>query len=99
METILEYSEDFDAKNINAAGDRFTDNAWGEKLVKFIEKETGKPLGKNGHDVVEFIEEINDRDYMKSVTKLANGMIMTIQIWGNDDDAEGHFTGLMTVVR
>ncbi|MGG5333862.1 hypothetical protein [Enterococcus sp. AZ163] len=99
MEIIFEYSEDFEAKNINAAEDKFIDTAWGDKLVKFIEKETGKPLKKGGHDVIEVLEETNDRDYIKSVDKLANGMTMTIQIWENDEDAKEPFYGLMTIAR
>lgn len=98
--TYFEYSERFDAKNLNAAEDKFLDEAWGGAFADFLKADQKLRDAEVKIGVVEVIQDIEDksRGYAKEVSKLENGMTMTYEIWMTEDD-EDPFLGQLTIVR
>lgn len=79
--------EEFEAKNIDAAADKFLDDAWGDHYVEYL-KEAG--LEHTNIYVEEDIEKVEEEDYYRADHRLENGAIFQIEIWLNDD---GTYTG------
>lgn len=77
---------EFEAKNIDAATDKFSDDAWGDHYVEYLKK---AGLGHTNIYVEEDIEAVEE-DYRRVKHRLENGTIFQIEIWLNDD---GTYTG------
>lgn len=84
---------DFEAKHMNHASDRFLDEAWGNHYVDYLEE-----LGEDSKHIyaIDDIEEINDgEEYYKLVQKLKNGDNFQIEVWLNEN---GTYSGLSQVI-
>lgn len=86
---LFEYAdEEFSAKNMDAASDRFLDEAWGNYYVKYLEELGFKNMNI---DAIEDLEDTEDREYYLLKQKLMNGSVLQTEVWQNDD---GTYQGL-----
>lgn len=80
---LFEYDdEEFSAKNMDAASDRFLDEAWGNYYVKYLEELGFKNMNI---DAIEDLEDTEDREYYLLKQKLMNGSVLQTEVWQNDD--------------
>lgn len=96
----FEYGERFDAKNLNAAEDKFLDRALGGAFADFIKVDQKLSDAEVKINVIEVLQEIDDKSngYVKEVSKLENGMTMSYEIWMTEEE-EYPFLGQLTIVR
>lgn len=97
-EKYFEYKDDFDAKDVNAGEDMFSDIAWNAFYEKLNSEVPTEP--KNfGVDAIYYEENDYLEGYVMSVGKVSNGMIEILEIEETENNEECSFSGRLTILR